>query len=111
MTSRTRSFGHHISILFRAPLRDLTGVPPFMVYGIDNPATGGVLIPAGAGDAAHVFTPVSGMGLNLALHDATVAARCLAGAIRHGRDEVLDQYEAACKPLAEDLLALELATT
>ncbi len=61
--------------------------------------------------AAHVFTPVSGMGLNLALHDATVAAGCLASAIRHGRDEVLDHYETTCKPLAEDLLAPELAVT
>lgn len=173
--SKTRSFGDSISILFRAPLRDCTGEPPFMVYGIGNPATGGVLVPVGpddrwirglpwhpgdgehlsdydtkrctalirsaagipalpvdvldvcafqmtaaladtyragpvllAGDAAHVFTPASGMGLNLALHDGTVAAHCLTGAIKHGQDEMLTQYEAACRPLAEKLLEPEL---
>ncbi|HEV2255187.1 MAG TPA: FAD-dependent monooxygenase [Streptosporangiaceae bacterium] len=173
--TKTRSFGDYISILFRAPLRDYTGEPPFMVYGIGNPATGGVLVPAGpddrwirglpwhpgqgdhltdydttrctalirsaagipalpvdvldvrafqmtaaladryragrvilAGDAAHVFTPASGMGLNLALHDGTVAAHCLTAAIQHGQDEILTQYEAACRPLAEKLLEPEL---
>ena len=173
--SKTRSFGDYISILFRAPLRDYTGEPPFMVYGIGNPATGGVLVPVGpddrwirglpwhpgqgehltdydttrctalirsaagipalpvdvldvrafqmtaaladryragrvilAGDAAHVFTPTSGMGLNLALHDGTVAAHCLTAAIQHGQDEILTQYEAACRPLAEKLLEPEL---
>jgi putative polyketide hydroxylase len=173
--SKTRSFGDYISILFRAPLRDCTGEPPFMVYGIGDPATGGVLVPAGpddrwirglpwhpgdgehlsdydtqrctalirsaagipalpvdvldvrafqmtaaladtyragpvllAGDAAHVFTPASGMGLNLALRDGTVAAHCLTGAISHGQDEMLTQYEAACRPLAEKLLGPEL---
>jgi putative polyketide hydroxylase len=172
--SRTRDFGAHISILFRAPLRDHLDVPPFMVYGIDNPA-GGVLVPAGhgdrwicglpwhpelgersgdydyqrstnlvrsaagipdlpvtiievrvfnmaaaiadqyrsgpillAGDAAHVFTPVSGMGLNLALHDGVAAARYLADAIINDHVQLLDQYEATCRPLAEELLEPEL---
>ena len=175
--SRTRNFGDWLSILFRSPLRDSTGDPPFMVYGIGNPATGGVIIPTDAtdrwirgipwhpengeklqdyddercsalirsaagipdlpvaivqvrafrmiaaiadryragrtiltGDAAHTFTPSTGMGLNLALHDATVAARFLADAIEHGDPpEALDQYEQACRPLAEKLLEPELA--
>jgi putative polyketide hydroxylase len=64
------------------------------------------------GDAAHVFPPTSGMGLNLALHDGTVAARILASAIVHGdQPGVLDQYERACRPLAEQLLAPDLAAT
>jgi putative polyketide hydroxylase len=175
--SRARDHGHWLSILFRAPLRDYTGDPPCMVYGIGDPAIGGVIIPTDAtdrwirgipwhpeqgekpgdydeqrcralvrsaagvadlpvvitevrtftmtaaiadryragrailaGDAAHVFTPSTGMGLNLALHDATVAARFLADAIGHDDPpEILDQYETACRPLAEKLLEPELA--
>jgi 2,4-dichlorophenol 6-monooxygenase len=63
-----------------------------------------------AGDAAHVFTPTTGMGLNLALHDATVAAGLPADAIEHhDQPATLDQYEHACRPLAEKLLQPDLA--
>ena len=176
-TSRARAFGDGISILFRSPLRDYTGDPPCMVYGIGDPSTGGVIVPTDAtdrwirgipwhpergerledydqerctalirsaagvpdlpvqitdiraftmtaaiadhyragravlaGDAAHVFTPASGMGLNLAIHDGTVLARVLADTIEHGdQPHTIDQYEQACKPLAEKLLEAELA--
>jgi len=175
-TSRARTFGDWISILFRAPLRDHAGDQLYMVYGIGDPSTGGVLVPADAadrwirgiswhpergerledydekrctalirsaagipglpveitgiraftmtaaladhyragravlaGDAAHVFTPATGMGLNLAIHDATVLARVLADTIEHGdQPQALDQYEQACRPLAEKLLEPEL---
>jgi putative polyketide hydroxylase len=49
-SSKTRGFGHWISILFRASLRDYTGDEPCMVYGIGDPSTGGVLVPADATD-------------------------------------------------------------
>jgi 2-polyprenyl-6-methoxyphenol hydroxylase-like FAD-dependent oxidoreductase len=50
------------------------------------------------------------MGLNLAIHDGTVLAGVLADAISNGdRPEALDQYERACRPLAEKLLDAELA--
>jgi 2-polyprenyl-6-methoxyphenol hydroxylase-like FAD-dependent oxidoreductase len=63
-----------------------------------------------AGDAAHVFTPATGMGLNLAIHDGAVLAGALADAISHGdRPEALDQYEQACRPIGEKLLEAELA--
>jgi len=63
-----------------------------------------------AGDAAHVFTPSTGMGLNLAIHDGTVLAQYLADAISHGdQPEMLDLYEQACRPLAEKLLEPDLA--
>jgi 2-polyprenyl-6-methoxyphenol hydroxylase-like FAD-dependent oxidoreductase len=52
------------------------------------------------------------MGLNLALYDATVAARILADAIEHGdQPSALDEYEHTCRPLAEQLLAPDLAAT
>jgi hypothetical protein len=48
VTSRARTFGDWLSIVFRSPLRDYTGDPPFMVYGIGDPATGGVIVPTDA---------------------------------------------------------------
>jgi putative polyketide hydroxylase len=63
-----------------------------------------------AGDAAHVFTPSTGMGLNLAIHDGTVLAQHLADAIGPaGRPEILDRYEQARRPLAAKMLEPDLA--
>jgi putative polyketide hydroxylase len=176
-TSRARTFGDWISILFHSPLRDHIGDRPCLVYGIADPATGGVVVPTDAadrwirgipwhpgpgerledfdqerctalirsaagvpdlpvkvagirsftmiaaiadhyragrsvlaGDAAHVFTPATGMGLNLAIHDGTVLAQVMADTIERGdQPETLDQYERACRPLAAKLLEPELA--
>ena len=176
-TSRARGYGHWISILFRSPLRDYTGDEPCMVYGIGDPAAGGVFVPTDAtdrwirglpwhpelgerledyghsrcedlvrsgagvpdlpveildirafemtasiadryragrvilaGDAAHVFTPSTGMGLNLAIHDGTLLAQHLADAISpRDQPEMLERYEQARRPLAEKLLEPDLA--
>jgi 2-polyprenyl-6-methoxyphenol hydroxylase-like FAD-dependent oxidoreductase len=63
-----------------------------------------------AGDAAHVFTPSTGMGLNLAIHDGTVLAQYLADAISpDDQPEMLELYEQARRPLAEKLLEPDLA--
>ena len=62
-TSRARTFGDWISILFRAPLRDHTGDQLYMVYGIGDPSTGGVLIPTDAADRwipRHLVAPRTG---------------------------------------------------
>jgi 2-polyprenyl-6-methoxyphenol hydroxylase-like FAD-dependent oxidoreductase len=57
-----------------------------------------------------VFTPFSGMGLNLALQDGTAAARFMSEAVElGGRPATLDQYEHARRPDAEKLLESELA--
>ncbi|MGQ0773859.1 MAG: FAD-dependent oxidoreductase [Pseudonocardiales bacterium] len=37
------------------------------------------------GDAAHAMSPVGGVGINLAVHDAVAAATLLAGPLRRGR--------------------------
>jgi 2-polyprenyl-6-methoxyphenol hydroxylase-like FAD-dependent oxidoreductase len=61
------------------------------------------------GDAAHTFTPTSGMGLNLALRDGTEAALILADIIDHDRpDTALEEYEQLCRPIAGALLDPEL---
>lgn len=42
------------------------------------------------GDAAHVMSPVGGVGATLAIQDAVVAAQCLTGPLRAGRVTVRD---------------------
>ena len=62
------------------------------------------------GDAAHLFTPSSGMGLNVALQAGVTAGHCLAQAIKDGdAPDVLEAYETERRPVAERLLASELA--
>jgi 2-polyprenyl-6-methoxyphenol hydroxylase-like FAD-dependent oxidoreductase len=62
------------------------------------------------GDAAHIFPPTSGMGLNTAIQDGVVVARCLAHALQNSEAvENLDAYEAERRPVAEQLLASDLA--
>lgn len=62
------------------------------------------------GDAAHLFPPSSGMGLNVALQDGVTAAHCLARVIKDGdAADVLGAYETERRPVAERLLASDLA--
>ena len=62
------------------------------------------------GDAAHIFTPSSGMGLNVALQDGVTAAHCLARVIKDGdAPDALEAYEAERRPVTEKLLASDLA--
>ena len=62
------------------------------------------------GDAAHLFTPSSGMGLNVALQDGVIAAHCLAQAIKDDDAlDVLETYETERRPVAGRLLASDLA--
>jgi 2-polyprenyl-6-methoxyphenol hydroxylase-like FAD-dependent oxidoreductase len=79
-----------------------------MVAGIaDRYVAGRIVV---AGDAAHVVTPATGMGLNLALHDGVSLGRALARTIDgHDGPRALELYERDRRPLAEQLLESELA--
>lgn len=59
-----------------------------------------------AGDAAHVYAPVGGQGLNLGLQDAVNLGWKLVGALRGwGSDGLLESSETERRPVAEDTLA------
>lgn len=72
-----------------------------------------------AGDAAHVHSPAGGQGMNLGIQDAIALAEALAVALDTGPDggseRALDDYSAARRPIAQQVVALtdrltELAT-
>ena len=87
----------------------ILGVKAFgMAAGlVDRYRSGRMLL---VGDAAHIFPPTTGMGLNVALHDGVRLAHCLAQVLKHGSSlETLDAYEAERRPIAETLLASDLA--
>ena len=101
-------------------IRSAVGIPtlPVAILGVqrfrmaaalaERYRAGRVLL---VGDAAHLFTPSTGMGLNVALQDGVTAARCLAQAMRDdGALDALETYEIERRPVAERLLASELAT-
>ncbi|MET9267810.1 4-hydroxybenzoate 3-monooxygenase [Amycolatopsis sp. NPDC004079] len=48
------------------------------------------------GDAAHLISPMSAEGMSLALHDAEVLARAIAGEVEKGDPSLLEGYSDAC---------------
>jgi 2-polyprenyl-6-methoxyphenol hydroxylase-like FAD-dependent oxidoreductase len=59
-----------------------------------------------AGDAAHVHSPAGGQGMNLGIQDAIALADALATALDSGSEQALDDYSAARRPIAQQVVTL-----
>ena len=59
-----------------------------------------------AGDAAHVHSPAGGQGMNLGIQDAVALADALAAVLAGGPEARLDEYAAARRPIALQVIAL-----
>ncbi|MCV7237539.1 FAD-dependent oxidoreductase [Mycolicibacterium celeriflavum] len=59
-----------------------------------------------AGDAAHVHSPAGGQGMNLGIQDAAAAAEALARVLGGESDSVLDDYSAARRPIAQQVVEM-----
>jgi 2-polyprenyl-6-methoxyphenol hydroxylase-like FAD-dependent oxidoreductase len=59
-----------------------------------------------AGDAAHVHSPAGGQGMNLGIQDAVALADALGEVLTGGADSVLDEYSAARRPIARDVVEM-----
>ncbi len=59
-----------------------------------------------AGDAAHVHSPAGGQGMNLGIQDAVAVADALSAVLAGGPDSLLDDYSAARRPIARDVVTM-----
>lgn len=59
-----------------------------------------------AGDAAHVHSPAGGQGMNLGIQDAIALADTLASVLGGAPESALDDYSAARRPFAQEVLTL-----
>ncbi len=58
------------------------------------------------GDAAHVHSPAGGQGMNLGIQDAVALADALAGVLGGAPDSALDEYSAARRPIAQQVVEM-----
>jgi 2-polyprenyl-6-methoxyphenol hydroxylase-like FAD-dependent oxidoreductase len=59
-----------------------------------------------SGDAAHVHSPAGGQGMNLGIQDAIALADALAQVLAGESDSVLDDYSAARRPIAQQVVEM-----
>jgi 2-polyprenyl-6-methoxyphenol hydroxylase-like FAD-dependent oxidoreductase len=59
-----------------------------------------------SGDAAHVHSPAGGQGMNLGIQDAVALAGALAGVLGGAPDSTLDDYSAARRPIAQQVVEM-----
>ncbi|WP_123023439.1 FAD-dependent oxidoreductase [Mycolicibacterium stellerae] len=69
----------------------------------DTYRTGRLLL---TGDAAHVHSPAGGQGMNLGIQDAVALSDALAAVLAGAPDSLLDDYSAARRPIAVQVIAL-----
>ena len=59
-----------------------------------------------SGDAAHVHSPAGGQGMNLGIQDAVALADALAGVLGGAPESTLDDYSAAHRPIAQQVVEM-----
>ncbi len=59
-----------------------------------------------SGDAAHVHSPAGGQGMNLGIQDAVALADALAGVLGGAPESTLDDYSAARRPIAQQVVEM-----
>jgi 2-polyprenyl-6-methoxyphenol hydroxylase-like FAD-dependent oxidoreductase len=59
-----------------------------------------------SGDAAHVHSPAGGQGMNLGIQDAVALADALAGVLGGAPASTLDDYSAARRPIAQQVIEM-----
>jgi 2-polyprenyl-6-methoxyphenol hydroxylase-like FAD-dependent oxidoreductase len=59
-----------------------------------------------AGDAAHVHSPAGGQGMNLGIQDGVALAEALSRVLGGAADSVLDEYSAARRPIAQQVVEM-----
>jgi 2-polyprenyl-6-methoxyphenol hydroxylase-like FAD-dependent oxidoreductase len=59
-----------------------------------------------SGDAAHVHSPAGGQGMNLGIQDAVALADALADVLGGAPDSTLDEYSAARRPIAQQVIEM-----
>jgi len=59
-----------------------------------------------AGDAAHVHSPAGGQGMNLGIQDGVALADALARVLGGAADSALDEYSAARRPIAQQVVEM-----
>ena len=59
-----------------------------------------------SGDAAHVHSPAGGQGMNLGIQDAVALADALASVLRGAPESTLDDYTAARRPIAQQVVEM-----
>jgi 2-polyprenyl-6-methoxyphenol hydroxylase-like FAD-dependent oxidoreductase len=59
-----------------------------------------------SGDAAHVHSPAGGQGMNLGIQDAVALADVLVGVLGGAPESTLDDYTAARRPIAQQVVEM-----
>lgn len=86
-------------------IRDVVWSSRFHIHHriAETPRRGRILL---CGDAAHVHSPAGGQGMNIGIHDGATLAEALSQTLEDGNDARLDDWAAARRKVATDVVTL-----